>query len=181
MTKELITLEHDIPAFQKKLARLAGKLGDTRPLKKAIGEHLLTATEDRFDTQTGPDGNKWQDVKPRTKKRKKHSKVLTEQGHLRGDINYQVTDDSLLLGVGIAYGAIHQLGGDIEQPARTGVVTHFKKVGKGQRFSKAKHADSKRSLNHKAHTITMPARPFLGISRADEIEIIEIAKDHLKL
>lgn len=180
MSKELITIEHNVPAIRRQFDKLARKTSNTGPVRKDIGEYLLTATEERFNTQTGPDGKQWQEVKPRTRKRKKHPKILTEQGHLRGDIHYELQDDSLLLGVGIAYGAIHQLGGEIKQEARTGVVTHFKKVGKGQRFSKAKGADYKRSLNHKAHTIKMPARPFLGISRADETEIVAIVGDHLK-
>ena len=183
MSKELITITHDIAAFQKKMATLARKIGDTRSLKKDIGEYLQSSTEERFNNQTGPDGNKWQDVQPRTRKKKKHTKILTEQGHLRGDIHYQVNDDALLVGVGIAYGAIHQLGGEIKQEARTGVVTHFKanKSGKGQRFSSAREATHAMKTNHKARTIKMPTRPFLGISRADEAEILEIATEHIKL
>jgi len=180
MTKKLITIEHDITAIQKQFDKLAGKTGDTRPVRKAIGEYLLSATEERFNTQTGPDGKEWQDVKPATRKRKKHPKILTEQGHLRGGINYELQDDSLLLGVGLPYGAIHQLGGEITQAARTGVVTHFKRKGKGQRFSKARDAHYAMKTDRKATTIKMPARPFLGISRTDEIEIVAIVNDYLK-
>ena len=180
MSKELITIEHDVKVIQKQFDRLARKTSDTAPVRKDIGEYLQAATEERFNTQTGPDGKEWQVVSPRTRKRKKHSKVLTEQGHLRGDVHYQVKDDALLLGVGLAYGAIHQLGGEIKQEARTGVVTHFKRAGKGQRFSKAKGATHAMKTNHKAHSFNMPARPFLGISRADETEIVVIVGDYLK-
>lgn len=175
MSKELITIEHDILAFQKKMDKLARKTSNTEPVRKDIGEYLQSATEKRFDTQTGPDGEKWQDVKPRTRKRKKHPKILTEQGHLRGDVHYELQDSSLLLGVGIAYGAIHQLGGEIKQE---GVTLHLKGSGHSTRFAKKGEHDRTKLVNR---TIKMPARPFLGISRADETEMVAIAVDHLEL
>lgn len=177
MSRELIQIEHDISTgAQRKLTRLVGKIEDTRPLKKAVGEYLTISTEGRFDTQTGPDGNKWQDVKPRTRKRKKHSKILTEQGHLRGDIHYDPDHrEGLLLGVGLAYGAIHQIGGEIKQE---NVTLHLKGTGRNTRFAKKGKGDRTKQVNR---TITMPARPYLGISRADETEIVEIAGDHLKV
>ncbi|WP_298438034.1 phage virion morphogenesis protein [Geobacter sp.] len=180
MSKELISIEHNVPAIRKQFEKLARKTSNTGPVRKDIGEYLLIATAERFDTQTGPDGEKWRDVTRRTRKRKKHPKILTEQGHLRGDIHYELSNDSLLLGVGIEYGAIHQLGGEIRQEARSGVVTHFKRAGKGQRFSKAKDAHYGMKTNHRAHTIKMPARPYLGVSRADETEIVEIIGGYLK-
>lgn len=174
MSKELIQIPHNIGAAQKYLERLARKVGTVEPALKGIGESLLISTENRFDTQTGPDGQKWKDVKPSTRKRKKHSKVLTEQGHLRGDVHYQVSDNQLLLGVGIAYGAIHQLGGEIKQE---GVTLHLKGTGRNTRFAKKGEGTRTKTVNRK---IKMPARPYLGISRQDEADILDEVMLHLK-
>ncbi|NJD38440.1 MAG: phage virion morphogenesis protein [Geobacter sp.] len=175
MSKELIQIPHNIAAAQKYLTRLANKAGTAAPVLKGIGETLTISTDDRFDKETGPDGKKWVAVKSSTRKRKKHSKILTEQGHLRGDVHYQVDDNQLLLGVALAYGAIHQLGGEIKQE---GVTLHLKGTGRNTRFAKKGQGDRTKKVNR---TIKMPARPFLGISKQDEADILDEIELHLKL
>ncbi len=174
MSKELIQIPHNIAAAQKFLARIAHQAGTAAPALKGIGETLTISTDNRFDKETGPDGKKWVDVKPSTRKRKKHSKVLTEQGHLRGDVHYQVDDNQLLLGVALAYGAIHQLGGEIKQE---GVTLHLSGTGRNTRFAKKGKGDRTKKVNR---TIKMPARPYLGISPQDEADILDEVGLHLR-
>ncbi|BDV42431.1 virion morphogenesis protein [Geotalea uraniireducens] len=175
MSKELIEITHDLSTgAQRQLARLVRKIEDTQSLEKAVGEYLVISTEERFDTQTDPEGNKWQEVKPRTRKRKRHSKILTEDGYLRGDVHPAVTNEGLLVGVGIAYGAIHQLGHEFTQE---NVTLHLTGTGRNTRFAKKGQGDRTKIVNR---TIKVPARPYLGISKADELEILAIANDHLK-
>jgi phage virion morphogenesis protein len=168
VSDDLIKIEHDLPKVQKALARLLQKVGNIRPALKAMGETLISSTEQRFDSQTGPDGKKWQDVKPATRKRKKHSKILTEQGHLRGDIHPAFPDDhTLLVGTNSPYGAIHQLGGEIKQE---GMTLHLKGTGRNTRFAKKGEHDRTKKVDR---TIKIPARPFLGVSKQDEADLLE--------
>jgi len=174
VSKELIQIPHNIAAAQKFLARIAHQAGTAAPALKGIGETLTISTDDRFDKETGPDGKKWVDVKPSTRKRKKHSKILSEQLHLRGDVHYNVDSNQLLLGAGIAYGAIHQLGGEIKQE---GVTLHLSGTGRNTRFAKKGKGDRTKKINR---TIKMPARPYLGISKQDEADILDEVGLHLR-
>lgn len=178
MSKELIQIEHNIDAAQKKLTRLMGKVGTIEPALKGIGDYLQSATDKRFTDETGPDGKKWVDVKPSTRKKKRNTKILTEQGEtggLRGRINHQVANNTLLLGTDSPYGAIHQLGGEIKQE---GVTLHLSGTGRNTRFAKKGKGDRTKQVNR---TIKMPARPYLGVSKADEKEVVLIIGDYLKL
>lgn len=176
MSDELIKIEHTVKSAQKVLGKLAKQTSNLRPALKAMGEYLTLSTENRFNSETDPDGNKWKEVKPRTRKRKKHSKILTEDGNLRGSIHPDIEGDStLMVGTPSKYGAIHQLGGTIKQE---GIVVHLKGKGRNTRFAKAADADRAMKVNRK---ITMPARPYLGVSKEDEKELVAIAEEHLEL
>lgn len=171
---ELIKIEHNLPAVRKALQRIVRRAGSLRPALKAMGEHLTLSTEERFDKQIGPDGNKWKDVKPATRRRKKHSKILTEDGFLRGSIHPDVQgEDTLLVGTDSKYGAIHQLGGEIKQE---GVTLHLKGSGRNTRFARKGDHDRTKKVNR---AIKMPARPYLGVSKDDETELLAIAGDYL--
>lgn len=174
MSDELIRIEHNLQTGQRKLQRLADS-GNLRPAMKAIGEHLTLSTEERFSKETGPDGKKWQEVKPATRKRKKHPKILTEDSFLRDSIHPALQGDTLLVGTNSPYGAIHQLGGEIKQE---GITLHLKGTGRNTRFAKKGEHDRTKQVDR---TIKMPARPYLGVSRDDEKEITAIVADHLEL
>ncbi len=111
MTEIRITL-HDEPV-KKTLNDLAGKVKDPSPVMKIIREYMLRSTEDRFNSQRpAPDGSPWPPLKASTLKRKKHGKILTESGHLRGSIRYQLLGNAAVaIGTNRVYAAIHQLGG----------------------------------------------------------------------
>jgi phage virion morphogenesis protein len=95
------------------LNRLSRKMGDLSPVLRVIGEELVKSTEARFGSQgPAPDGTPWKALSPATLKRKKHSKILTESGHLRGSIRSQLMGThAVAVGTNRVYGAIHQLGG----------------------------------------------------------------------
>lgn len=95
------------------LNRLSRKMSDLSPVLRVIGEDLVKSTEARFGSQgPAPDGKPWAALSPATLKRKKHSKILTESGHLRGSIRSQLMGThAVAVGTNRVYGAIHQLGG----------------------------------------------------------------------
>lgn len=172
----LITITHNLPAVEGDLKKLAQKIKNLRPAFKSIGEHLLLSTENRFDTSTDPDGNKWAPLKVRTyhqaytagndgrkNKRKTHTKrgkmtaafqrylerkkILIGSGQLKDSISPRATNTGLIVGTPKKYAAVHQLGGSAGR--------------KGKQFE-------------------MPARPFLGISKQDEADILDEIVLHLK-
>ena len=86
---------------------------DASTLLPRLGEYLLRSTQDRFKTQTDPDGTPWAQLAPHTKKRKKYNpqKILTLRGTLRSQMRYQVLDKhSVQVGSALPYAATHQFG-----------------------------------------------------------------------
>ena len=111
-----IHLTLDTRGLDKLQARIHGLAGmDTRTLMPRLGEYLQASTQERFATQTAPDGSAWDALAPRTLERKKHNrdKVLTARGFLRRGIRYQVLDKSTVqVGTDSVYAATHQYGRD---------------------------------------------------------------------
>jgi phage gpG-like protein len=91
-------------------------------------------------------------------------------------------DDALLVGTNAPYGAIHQFGGTIRRPARsTHVYFRLGRDGEvGRRFAPKSRSNFAQRVTVPEHNIKMPARPWLGISAADERELLDIAEDHIK-
>jgi len=154
---------------------------ESGPLANRIGEYLLRSTQDRFKTQTAPDGTAWAPLTKRYAKRKKYNqdKILTLRGYLRSQIHYQVIDDKTVeIGSNMKYAAIHQFGGEVDIPSRPAKVRYRSKAGRVL-FAGKKHSKgvTERQVTIPAHTIKMPARPFLGISQADDKEIRDIIRE----
>lgn len=159
MSDELIKIAHNLPEVRKKLREIALRAGSLRPVFKVMAKTLALSTEKRFSAETGPDGEKWQGVKTATRRRKKNPKILTESTKLRDGIHEEISDDTLLFGSDSPYGAIHQLGGKFS------VKRRGSKRGKRARKGPGK--------------ITMPARPFLGISVQDEADLLDDVGQYL--
>jgi phage virion morphogenesis protein len=145
-----ITVRIDDAALRKAIDRVIDHMADLTPAMQDIGEYMLGATRDRFDTETAPDGSKWAALSPRYAARKARMRnalkgILTRRGTLRDTIRYKASRSDVVIGSDRPYAAIHQLGGQ---------------AGRGKRA-------------------TIPARPFLGISADDQAEIIKILGDYL--
>ena len=149
--------------------KLAGqRLADPRPLLNDIGSALVTTSRGRFDTQTGPDGKRWQtlaettrmaraggkarvftkkgDLRKNAQSRMDSLRILFRQGHLRNSITHHASRTGVEIGTNLIYGRIHQLGGE---------------AGRGKK-------------------ITIPARPYLGLSDADQDLIVNLAQSYLE-
>ena len=160
------------------LARL-GEPG-TDDLMPRLGEYLQASTQKRFKTQTAPDGTAWQPLQPRYARRKKYAKdkILTLRGYLRSGIHYQVTGDAeVQVGSNSKYAAIHQFGGAIEKPARQATVRYRSEAGRVLFAGKKHQGATERQVTIPAHQVNMPARPYLGISAADDAKIRAIILD----
>ncbi len=167
------------------MSQLLARGRDLEPAFKSIGEMMLRSTDQRFKNQVDPEGAPWLPIDPEwrdEKRRRGHiQKILQMRGRLRGSIAYKASNDRVAVGSNVVYAAIHQLGGDIDQPRRTQSIA-FTRKGK---FASAKQVAKKPSkITHKevsirARTIHMPARPYLGLSSQDRERVSTILTRHL--
>ena len=178
-----------------RLAELVARMDDVGGFLKPVAEHLLNSTRARFADEKAPDGTPWARLRPATIRERERKKltpiqILTRntRSGLRASINARVDKDSVTIGTPKPYGAIHQLGGKISRPAREGVVyrhVSWKSQKIDNRFAPRKGSKEQPKANfvqkvqRKAYEISMPARPFLGLSKADQAAIINIASDWL--
>jgi phage virion morphogenesis protein len=137
-------------------AELARRGENLRPLMTEIGEHLRTSTTLRFERERAPSGAPWLPTW-------RGGAILQDTGRLRQSITYLASDDQVEVGTNVIYAAIHHLGGTIT--AKNAPYLVFK-APDGSGFRRKK-------------SVTIPARPFLGISESDEAAILEIATDYL--
>ncbi|MDL2401260.1 phage virion morphogenesis protein [Rhizobium mayense] len=136
--------------------QLGRLMTNTRPVMAAIGTELVASTVMRFVTQTDPTGGHWIALNPEYAAGKRNARILTERGRLRDSINSRPSNHEVRIGTNLVYAAIHQFGGVI-------------------RPVKAKHLFFRMGGNLVvANRVTLPARPYLGISKDDQTSIAEI-------
>ncbi len=150
-----------------------------------MGEYLHKVHSLRFGTEQAPDGTPWAPLSPRYKRRKEAARpglgILQYDNFLKGTLRYQVSQGELLFGSDREYAAIHHFGGTIEIPARS-TLAYFQKrrVEKGDfRFSKKGRSTYAEWVTIPAYTVTMPARPWLGVGDTDQQELLAIAARYL--
>jgi len=147
--------------IREALTRLAEKDGGlVRVALKNIGQALLKSTRARFDSETAPDGSHWKPLNPEYKQGKRGLKILQGAGvagGLLGSINARVTGNRLEIGTNKVYAAIHQFGGVIVPKRYPALVF---RIGGKLAF---------------ARKVTIPARPFLGVSAGDRKMALEVA------
>ena len=140
-----VSISIDDSRIRAALQRLVNLGGNQKEMMKAIATAGESGTRERFDTQTGPDGKPW---KPSIRAQISDGKTLTLKGHLRDSIVSDSGDDYAQWCTNKIYAAIHQFGGVIR--AKTARGLFFKLAnGSGRRVKQ----------------VTMPARPYLGITQ----------------
>lgn len=148
-------------AVDAAIARLAAATGNLLPAFQDVGEYLVEATKARFREGKGPDGVAWAPKSPATiaRYRARGDGNLTKPligptRRLSSEISYGASPGGVAVGSSLIYAAVHQLG------ARKG---EFGKTSRGAPVPWGR----------------IPARPFLGIDRDDERNIVEIFEEHL--
>lgn len=179
-----VTLEVGIEDEATKVyVQLAERLGKGKGLMQAIGQSLVSSTIRRFSQQVGPDGTPWAPLSKATlKKRGPNAKALLASGRLRQSITFAATSNSVEIGSNLIYARIQQLGGTIEREENTTTIYRRSKdlaEGRQARFVKKSKSDFATDHKVKAHSITIPARPFLGISAQDEKTVAALAHDYV--
>lgn len=142
--------------IQRGFGQLEHLMDDTRPVMAAIGVELVGSTHMRFITQTDPDGQAWRALNTEYAATKRNSRILTESGRLRDSINSQPSRDEVRVGTNTIYAGAHQFGAEIKPKSASHL---YFRIG-----------------GHLVVTdsVTLPERPFLGISDDDETSIAEI-------
>lgn len=130
-------------------------------LMDAIGGALVQSTHHRFDDeQAGPDGARW---RPSLRAIREGGQTLVRRGHLHDSVTHAASDRSVAVGTNAICGRIHQLGGTIRPRGAKALAIPLPGGGVALKQS-----------------VTLPARPYLGISADDEAEIGEIVTDRLR-
>lgn len=181
-----VSIRPDHAAIDAALAAASERTGDLAPLMREISAILLFGTQRRFERQEDPAGAKWKPLSPRTaarrigRRRRGSGNILRQEGHLYGSITAEASGDEAAVGSNVAYAAIHQLGGAVTHPARERQL-FLARRNVGNRFVRAKDRIRKREIRvaTKAYQITIPARPYLGVSDQDRESILAAAADHV--
>jgi phage virion morphogenesis protein len=162
MAGSRISVDFDAKTATASLRRLLGSIENPAPLLEEIGEAVvLRSTRERFKTQTAPDGTAWAALQPwyKREKPKNKNRILTLDGSLRGLLVSQVIGNkSVEVGSNRIYSAVHQFGATIKP--KSGKLLAFR--------------------GHVAKSVTIPARPYLGLSDADQNELVERTLDWLR-
>ncbi|MBW6402073.1 phage virion morphogenesis protein [Roseomonas sp. HJA6] len=133
---------------------------DSTPLMRAIGVGLISNVHDRFAAETDPDGARWAPLKEPWASLRRAGPILQQSG-MRGGLMGTITSDAangeVSVGSNKIYAAVHQFGATIK--AKNAPLLIFR-TPEGVRFGAARQ-------------VTIPARPYLGISAADEDTILD--------
>lgn len=148
--------ERKVVAF---LERLRAVTGDASPIWQDIGDILYDGTMERFDREVSPDGVPWQKS---WRARLQGGKTLQSTGRLRDSIQLIVQGKKVSVKTNVKYAPVHQFGATIK--AKSGKYLNFKTPTGGW---------------VKIRSVTIPARPFLGMSKDDEQGIILAIEAHL--
>lgn len=155
-----------LDTVQNQLRRLAERGTNLTPLLKNMGEQVLNSTQERFESSTDPDGNRWASNSPVTFARLLGSRHTNKSGKinargvsrvmskkplilshtLQGSIRYQLNGQSVMVGTNMVYAKMMHFGG------------------------------TKSAFPHLWGDI--PARPFLGISASDKAVLERMVIDY---
>lgn len=107
-------IEFDDQDVRRRLGRLAEAAGDLEAVFADIGEHLIGSTHERIDDEETPEGEPFEPLSPRYKRRKKKNKdkILVLEGHLRDTLHWEAEPHELLFGSSLVYAATQQYGRD---------------------------------------------------------------------
>lgn len=143
------------------LANLAGM--DLAQMLEGAGEVLINSTRERLKKGLDTQGKPFVPLSPLTQQLKTRNKTkpLIHQGDLFRELSYQLVNGGRALEFGSdrKYAALQQFGGVIKP-----------------RSAKALYLGGNTFANH----VTIPARPFIGVTPQDEQVIIANIKHHIE-
>lgn len=152
----------DDQAVREGLARLGRAAARPEAALKNIALHLVQSTVERVRQERSPDGQPWAPLNPDYAAAKRGPGMLREMGNAGGmiaSLSWELLGGSSVeVGTNRVYARIHQLGGVI-RPKRADHLV-FRLGGR----------------TVVARQVTIPARPWLGVSVDDQVEILAIVE-----
>lgn len=148
-----IRLEGDTRAMLRKIRSFSEI--DRRGINAALAEAVRTSTLERFQQGKGPDGKKW---KSSIRAAREGGRTLVQTAQLRNSIHARSDATGFAVGTNVKHAATHQFG----EPGRT-IRARRKKALRFQVNGKW--------ISKKQVRVTIPARPFLGLSEEDMQEL----------
>ncbi|MGY6246692.1 phage virion morphogenesis protein [Bosea thiooxidans] len=137
------------------LARLNPFQSET--LLEAMARLIRESTRERIIAGgPAPDGSAW------APNREGRKPILHRSGALARSIDYAISGTRAIIGSGLIYSAIHQFGGTIVPKSATALVFQV-----GNRMFRVKK-------------VTMPARPYIGLSGEDRSELVQAVTAYLR-
>ena len=161
MSSVSVKVDGDVQRLMQRLGRIAGM--DKAGINNAIAEGLRTSTIERFQAEKSPEGKKW---KQSIRAREEGGKTLTKSTALRSSIRSDSSADGLAIWTNDIRAATHQFGDTRIIKAKRKKALRFRVNG--------------RWVSKKEVKVTIPARPFLGVSEEDEEEIKELLRQSLE-
>ena len=167
----MITIQVNDREVLDVIAQLAARVTDMRPAMREIGKNLVESTKQRFVTATGPDGAAWAANSPATiglyvaavSGSFKKDGQLSKKGAIRKAAKNPLTGESRALQTEINYQLAGNTGVSIGSPMPYAAMQQF-----GGKKSAYPHLWG-----------DIPARPFLGVSKEDAANIVEIVSSYL--
>lgn len=152
MSSVNVKVDGDVQRLMKRLGRIAGV--DKAGINNTIAEGLRASTIERFQAEKSPEEKKW---KQSIRAREEGGKTLTKSTALRSSIRSEASADGLAIGTNDIRAATHQFGDT--------------RIIKAKRKKALRFRINGRWVSKKEVKVTIPARPFLGVSEEDEEEI----------
>lgn len=164
-------------------AKLNSTINDVkRKSLKTLAIEARVSVDKNFDDGGRP---KWEPRK-RISKKQKGRNILVISGRMR-NISETVENDRVVLKsnpLARAYSAIQHLGGTIVIPAGKKRLRKMEKMKSGKyryQFAKDSHKRGIKEVDTKAHTITIPPRPWMVIPPVDFPRIIQAIKTAISI
>lgn len=150
----MITVELETGELERVLGQLSAGLSDNSLLMNELGNYLLASTQDRVQRGEQPDG---QPFAPRSqttielyaRQGKSYGAPLNQSGRMRQQIAFNYGPDWMEIGSNAIQAAVMQFGAD------------------------------KHSLGPSSPWGDVTARPFLGLSEEDRVQMFDIVVDWL--
>ena len=167
-----------ITGLDDSLKPLVNRAGNLTPVMRTIAGILNFAVTENFRTEGKRlKGGAWKrlslkTIKQRTRLKLWPGRILDRHGAsgLAGSLSQKWGPDFAQIGTNKVYAAIQNFGGTVQMPARSEIFERlrFKKGNKKGKFKKlADDRAVKKGMTFKAHTISIPARPFLKVNNDD--------------
>lgn len=127
---------------------------EPRGVLNSIAEGLRTSTVERFTEEKSPEGKSW---KSSIRANESGGKTLTKTTQLKTSIRSEVSDGGLAVGTNDIRAATLQFGDERTIRAKNGKYLTFRIGGQWRSVTSVR--------------VSIPPRPFLGISSEDERDI----------